>query len=411
MLSIQLSKKLSSNKDKLINLCKIKIDNLSIKEKADIITKVSELIKKGIDISFEKELPLLTAISSGNLNLVILLVENKVNIKSVLKQALNIAVEYNRGNVVEWLVNKYKYEKKILSKSLYDAVNKRFSSTVKALIDVIDDDVISKFSLYGDNEVEQYVNILLVKEDKLVDLCKTKNVNLEEKKIILQEVDELIKQGVKISYKKELPLLMSILNNNLDLAKLLIANGANIKSIALYSLNVAVASGYENVVEWLLDEYEYESEDLDKNLLEAADKNYPSIVKKLIEAGAENDQIMGIFCEYNNIDMVKFLIEHNIGVNGYSNEPIIHACAYGYIEIVEMLIDNGANINFTEGYPIAIASQYGNLNVIKMLIDNGANPDHFGNAMEIARHHNYDNVVEYFRSIFPPDQEIQPLKF
>ena len=146
MLSIQLSKKLSSNKDKLINLCKIKIDNLSIKEKADIITKVSELIKKGIDISFEKELPLLTAISSGNLNLVILLVENKVNIKSVLKQALNIAVEYNRGNVIEWLVNKYKYEKKILSKSLYDAVNKRFSSTVKALIDVIDDDVISKFS-------------------------------------------------------------------------------------------------------------------------------------------------------------------------------------------------------------------------------------------------------------------------
>lgn len=78
------------------------------------------------------------------------------------------------------------------------------------------------------------------------------------------------------------------------------------------------------------------------------------ILMLLIESGADihdfDDEGVSIFdmsVTYNNIDMVKFMIEKGIDVNFTSRRsrftPLMAAVSYGRIEIVKILLEHGAN--------------------------------------------------------------------
>jgi len=74
----------------------------------------------------------------------------------------------------------------------------------------------------------------------------------------------------------------------------------------------------------------------------------------LVESGADiydfDDEGVSVFdmsITYNNIDMVKFMIEKGMDVNATNRRsrftPLMAAVSYGRIEIVKLLIKHGAN--------------------------------------------------------------------
>ena len=74
----------------------------------------------------------------------------------------------------------------------------------------------------------------------------------------------------------------------------------------------------------------------------------------LVENGADiydfDDEGVSIFdmsITYNNIDMVKFMIEKGVNVNFTNRKskftPLMAAVSYGHLEIVKFLLEHGAN--------------------------------------------------------------------
>jgi len=87
----------------------------------------------------------------------------------------------------------------------------------------------------------------------------------------------------------------------------------------------------------------------------ACKNNNENIVRWLIENGADvnkenkdgNTSLIEA-CYYGNDNIIKLLIENGADVNKenkYNNTPLIKACEKGYENIVRLLIENGADVN------------------------------------------------------------------
>lgn len=149
----------------------------------------------------------------------------------------------------------------------------------------------------------------------------------------------------------------------------------------------------------------------------AAKNNAVAVMKQLMNFGlninepVNGDSLLKAACFYGNTEMIQFLIEHDINVNGINNgEPLSVAARRGYIDIVRYLIDNGANVNgnniFSDGSGgesvLMYAIKGGQLECVKMLIEHGADItyEYNGeNAIDVAKDSPSDNVYRYLCSV------------
>src|SRR3990170_477435 len=87
---------------------------------------------------------------------------------------------------------------------------------------------------------------------------------------------------------------------------------------------------------------------LDKQLREASERGYLSLVKLLLDRGADIHAPQG------------------------GDEALKRAANNGHLDVVKLLLDRGADIHAGTDYALQLAALYGHLDVVKLLLDRGA---------------------------------------
>ena len=86
-----------------------------------------------------------------------------------------------------------------------------------------------------------------------------------------------------------------------------------------------------------------------------------------------------IAAQYNNINIIKYLIKYGENIHRYNDNALRTAIKYGNgnqsntVEVVKYLIQVGANLHAKNDYALRFAAEKGYLEVVKYLIQIGAN--------------------------------------
>ena len=124
-------------------------------------------------------------------------------------------------------------------------------------------------------------------------------------------------------------------------------------------------------------------------LMCACHRNYPHLVRVLLDAGADvnlakhdGHTALGIACQYSTADVVKMLLDAgadpNVRATSGDTTPLILACNYAGPAVVKMLVDAGADVDARSNNitPLVAAARYNpwptRLAVIKVLVHAGA---------------------------------------
>lgn len=132
-------------------------------------------------------------------------------------------------------------------------------------------------------------------------------------------LEALVKEGADVHFHNEAPLAIAIENNNIETAKLLLANGADVNAAACHLMNVAAEVASEAMMQLLLDN--------------GADVH------------ADNDRALCLAAGYGRTEIVQCLLNHGADVHANNDEPLRAAAEFGYKGTAQLLIQNGANVN------------------------------------------------------------------
>jgi ankyrin repeat protein len=183
---------------------------------------------------------------------------------------------------------------------------------------------------------------------------------------------------------------LAVTRNNLEIAKLLLENKANVNKPndgKLIPINIACIWGYSDMVKLLI---EYGSkinthEEIHWSpLYMAINTGNIEIVKLLIENGAntvssDNKQsIIHMSCGNGYLETTKLLIEygadiHALNCDGWSTLNL--AAYHRHLDVVKLLFEKGCDINKSnnDGWtPLYSAAKRGNPEMVQFLIENGA---------------------------------------
>lgn len=118
-------------------------------------------------------------------------------------------------------------------------------------------------------------------------------------------------------------------------------------------------------------------------LTSAAERGDTNAVKKLLDDGADINQMVGNggtalawAAAMGHTDIVKLLLDKGANVNFH--KPLIGAAARGQTDTVKLLIEKGADVNatYSEGATaLSEAAYYGQANTAKLLLEKGADFD------------------------------------
>ncbi|KAF5658588.1 CAMK kinase [Fusarium heterosporum] len=187
------------------------------------------------------------------------------------------------------------------------------------------------------------------------------------------------------------PLLLSAAYGNVELAKFLITNGADIfatRDKGNTPLHVCASVGHQAVGRLLIENganIEARTGTGYTPLQVAAHKGHEPVVRLLVESGAkieEKDEYgrtsLILATGKGHQGVVRLLLERDadIGVkNSGGDTPLIQAVKEGHLAVVKVLLEKGADVEVTDKddkTPLIIASQRKQKNMVKLLEQNGA---------------------------------------
>ncbi len=204
----------------------------------------------------------------------------------------------------------------------------------------------------------------------------------------IQIVKYLIEQGANVRAQNDRLLISLSLNGHLDLVKYVISKGANVHAFNNILLDNplinASSSGKLNVVEYLIANGANIHAQNDKAVILASVYNHTNTVKYLIsiyrtegswnpkgsiESRILNDVLINA-CNFENLDLISYLISAGADINVV---PLICASRRGYLNIVEFLVLHDVNIHAQDDEALIEASRNGCIEIVKYLLSVGAN--------------------------------------
>ena len=220
-----------------------------------------------------------------------------------------------------------------------------------------------------------------------------KNSTLEKKTHIV----ELLFKNDKENPVFENLLIYAIEKGYLDIARLLIKGGVNVKNLKTRgrdrssALFIAIAEKYLDIAELLIEmgaDVNARTTNGNTALLLASEYGHLKIAKLLIEKGADMNAVMSyaitplnIALSNGHFDIAQLLIEKGADVNATRNtdglSALMLASQKGTLEIAKLLIEKDADMNAvkksTGETALTIAIDMGHLNIAELLIEKGAN--------------------------------------
>ena len=196
----------------------------------------------------------------------------------------------------------------------------------------------------------------------------------------------MLKERLKARLNRKL--FEAIKNGQVDKMRRLIKRGAELNSqnkMGKSPLSWAIDKNQIEIVQVLLTEYNLNSKMINNALFDAVHLGDIDIAKLLIENGADintqkefGNTSLHLAVREKNFDLVKLLIEYGADVNIKNNAdwtPLHWTASNGYYDVAKLLIENGADVNIkgdTGWTPLHEAAFIGYYDVAKLLIENGA---------------------------------------
>lgn len=220
--------------------------------------------------------------------------------------------------------------------------------------------------------------------------------------IDLQYTDVLklvIEYGIDVNNIDPHPLVIAVEKGSVEIAKLLIANGADILMCGRGCrtlVHLAVREGHQEMLEYLVGlglDINIKDEDLNSPLTTASFFGYKEMVFYLIENGAhvnsgngEYGSALHMACLGGHFEIVKILLKSHAEINSLNSElcsALYVASRENFTELIKILIESKADINLSDRFgdsPLHVACYRGNFEVIDILLKNGVDPNICGYA-------------------------------
>ncbi|MCH5600242.1 ankyrin repeat domain-containing protein [Niabella ginsengisoli] len=206
----------------------------------------------------------------------------------------------------------------------------------------------------------------------------------------VEKVIELLEKGEDPNaYSKDglFPLWRAAADNNIEIAKILLKRGANVKQRDKIKPAFSTAISYP------------------------CQEGYLDMVKLLVENGADVNikefrdfTPIRIAARNGHLDIVKYLADKGAVIDIKAMDgatPLEHAASKGHYDIVKFLIDKGADINNQDNdgdFPLGEAAKLGYLEIIKLLLEKEANTNlknkENKTALELARFHGQNKAAK-----------------
>ena len=358
---------------------------------SNLLNIMKILLEEGVDDINAKDnagyTPLHLAIVHDNYDILQILIENGANIneKYFNDTPILLAIKKNKPNIIKLLIEK---GANLNEKDDFGNTPLHF-----AYINELFDRVILL--------IEQGADIYIQNRDgsTIIDLIMEKEIDInnsyeisddnEDKNIKI--IDKLLEKGVNIDIHKKmnnltLLLYIAIIDNLLNLTKLLIEKGVDINSLKYRDsfLNLAIINKSSGIAKLLIEKganiniQNYNN----KTPLELAiDNDLIDIVKILIKKISEetNNPELHIAIRYESTKIVNLLINEGVDINkpdNSGNTPLQSAIKNKLSEIAEILIEKGADINTPDNSgntPLHLAIKYRLTNIAKILINRKVN--------------------------------------
>jgi ankyrin repeat protein len=365
---------IETNKDIMINginiityMCKINCNDI-----------VVELIKKRHKA---QDIALVYVCKNENIALARLLLENGISCDIIdpeeIMSAIDWAISKKNMEILQLIIAN---GGQLKDNNLLAASRNNNVEVVKMLIEqkvninVLNNYNVSALILACDKSNEEIVKLLLDanadinhidndNENALIVACRYDNVEivkmlLERNKSINENVNEMINKQNKFDFTA---LISACKKNNTEIIKLLIENNADIH---------IQNNNKDTALIWTCS----------KNNVEIC----KILIDKGVNVNTQNlynTTALHCACENNNIEMVKMLLEKDIDVNTQGNEsgntPLIIACKKNNIEMAQMIlnkalsqnvIDNVINvINQSNETPLSLADKHNNMELICLI--------------------------------------------
>ncbi|WP_400078810.1 ankyrin repeat domain-containing protein [Winogradskyella sp. R77965] len=228
-----------------------------------------------------------------------------------------------------------------------------------------------------------------------------------------------LSSGNYIRYQKpKSPLFAAAAYGYLEMAKLLVEKGADVKLNVIGDgtpLITAAEYGHLNMVKYFVSEGADINETFPNQgnaLIAASGNGHLNVMKYLISEGADinhyspnQGNALIAAAHSDNVNAVKYLVEKGMDINFISpnqGNALIVAANNGQLETVKFLLSKGAKINKispNQGTPLIVASNNGHLNVVTYLLVEGAEMDKIspnqGTALIAAANNGHIEVVEF----------------
>ena len=97
---------------------------------------------------------------------------------------------------------------------------------------------------------------------------------------------------------------------------------------------------------------------LDRQLIRAAKKGYLSLVKEVLDRGADihapqgGDKALRLAAEHGHLEVVKLLLDRGADIHAQNDYALRWAARNGHLDVVELLLDRGANIHAQNDYAL-----------------------------------------------------------
>jgi len=206
-------------------------------------------------------------------------------------------------------------------------------------------------------------------------------------------VELLLKGGADVDCGNEdigitTPLMIASRDGNLELAKLLIENKANLdakdRNDNSTPLAFAIQSRHGEIVKLLL-QHGADIREFDYVQL-ALENGDAGVLDLLIQKGADIHArgYLRMAAEQGNASFAEVLLRHGAAVDSGStgvgtSTPLLIASNAGNYELAKLLVEHGANVNARDekdgSTPLILAIEGRHNEVAKMLLENGAAPD------------------------------------
>lgn len=277
---------------------------------------------------------------------------------------VKIAVRYGNENTLRWLIE-HKPDEVSVQEIFKVLVNGGQISAVRGLLEggfswERNELTVSSLSIAAENGDLAMVNLLLEKSGELSHEIMAQALHTATFRGQTKVAEKLLE--TTSFTQKELCDNATFASGNLDLLKLYVAYGADVKENRSL-LQFAIESGYYDTLKYLLEigvsanEVENASAAFDSPLHTAVSNGYIDLTELLIQHGADVNFVNKKSDYYqsalsvaaqSSLNITRLLIESGADVNmpnADGSTPLMSAIAFNQVDCMEILLNSGADIN------------------------------------------------------------------